>query len=177
MPVPTPAALLPTQAEVCASLDYNPDTGVFTRKVSRFQGKGKAGSVAGYVNPSGYRRIMVNNRGMWAHRLAWVISTGSWPEGEVDHINGERDDNRLANLRACTHAENRQNMRRPQRNSTSGVLGVSFDKSRGKWCAKIKVKAEGRNRTIGRYATLELASAAYLAAKAKMHPYQTLVPV
>ena len=164
---PTP---LPTQAEICAMLDYNPDTGVFIWKVSR--SSVKAGSVAGTIDGDGYRMIGFVRRRLGSHRIAWVISTGAWPIDQVDHINGIRDDNRIVNLREATDHQNQQNRRRAQRNSKSGFLGVCFHKDVGKWQAQIKI--DGKNKYLGLYATPELAHSAYLVAKAVFHPFQTI---
>lgn len=74
----------------------------------------------------------------FAHRLLWALEFGSWPDGEIDHINGSRTDNRISNLRCVTSLENARNLARP-RNNTSGVIGVSFRKSANKWYAYIRV--------------------------------------
>jgi len=171
MTLPTPIHLLPTAQELCALLDYDPDTGVLTWRVARGS-NAPAGGVAGCDRGDGYRRIEIDGRRIYAHRIAWAISIGEWPVSQIDHVNGIRDDNRLANLREATHAENHQNRRRSQRNSKSGFLGVHFRKNVGKWQAGINI---GRERKyLGLFATAELAHAAYLAAKADLHPFQTI---
>lgn len=86
--------------------------------------------------------------GYFAHRLLWALEFGSWPDDEIDHINGNRRDNRIINLRCVTRAENARNLRRPRRN-TSGVAGVSMRKATGQWYAYIR--AEGGMRSLGFY--------------------------
>ena len=140
------------------SLIYDKVTGVFSRK----------GKVAGWVNKNGYRYVSFNGRRKLAHRLAWEFVYGSAPNGEIDHINGNRDDNRIDNLRIATHQENAHNMATPPKHNTSGLLGVSYYKRDRCWSAYIKVN--GRKRHIGYYPTAELAHAAYVQAKNNMHP-------
>jgi hypothetical protein len=89
---------------------YCQDTGVFTPRVNRGSAGGKAGNVA----PSGYRRLHVDGRLHLEHRLAWLYMTGQWPARHIDHINRCRSDNRFANLRDVTQAENNRN-RAPRR--------------------------------------------------------------
>ncbi len=111
---------------------------------SRFSGK-----LAGNVGPLGYRRVNIANKFYTVHRLVWLMTHGEWPES-IDHINGVRDDNRLANLRAVSAAENARNSRAPT-NNTSGAVGVSWDKSIGKWFAYIGA-GRGTRRALGFFA-------------------------
>lgn len=151
-------------------LHYDADTGVFTRLVSR---KGfRAGGVAGSDN-NGYRIIVIDYKMYRSHRLAWLYMTGEWPRNDVDHINGTRNDNRFANLREATRSENMQNVRKAHSdNKSSGLLGVTFDKSQGKFMARIMLN--GKYRYIGRYITAQEAHHAYLAAKSQLHQFSTL---
>jgi hypothetical protein len=147
-------------------LDYDPATGVFTRRV-RTSHRIKCGDVAGTLRPDGYLKISLLNSGFLAHRLAWLYMTGKWPEHQIDHINGVRHDNRLANLRDVTPTHNQQNQRVAHvRNKSCGMLGVTLTKG-NKWQAQIS--AEGRHKHIGTYATPQEASEAYLTAKRKLH--------
>ena len=88
-------------------LKYIPTTGEFIRLVTR--PRAPKGSVAGTINGRGYRWIRVLNKRYQAHRLAWLFYYGEWPENEIDHINNDKDDNRITNLRDVTHGENQQN--------------------------------------------------------------------
>lgn len=150
-----------------AWLHYNADTGVFTWRVNR-RGRAKAGTVAGCSSHhAGYILICFNGTSYQAHRLAWLYVFGRWPTALLDHRNGIRDDNRIANLRECTQLENQQN-RAPQKQKRSGLpMGVS--PFRGKYRAQISLS--GKVRYLGTFDTRELAHAAYLAAKAKLHTF------
>ena len=106
-------------------------------------------------------------RNILAHRAAWAITKGKWPEHEIDHINRNRTDNRLGNLRETTHALVQQNVGL-RRDNTSGVTGVSWYKRMGKWRSRIVV--DGRYRTRW-FDTQEEAVKARLAMKAELHPF------
>lgn len=86
---------------------------------------------------NGYRIGAVGDRSLLAHRVIWAIVNGEWPEDQVDHINGDRQDNRLKNLRSVCRAENNKNSKRPCTN-TSGVVGVGWRPRQNKWLAQIK---------------------------------------
>ena len=163
----------PSIAVLKTLLSYDPETGHFTWLQDRARGKVKAGARAGtWSNSTGYIYIRVLDTSFGAHRLAFLFMTGETPPHDVDHINGVRDDNRWVNLRLATPGQNRQNRRSPQRTSSTGYLGVSFDKSRGKFFASIMVNRRQKN--LGRYATAEEAHAAYVRAKRELHPFGTL---
>lgn len=143
---------------------YDPETGLFTRRVSRRAGT-KAGDIAGGIKPSGYRVIWIGANHM-AHRLAWLYVHGVWPDGHIDHINQVKDDNRIANLRIATRSENMQN-RRMYKNNASGFRGVYWLKKHKRWTAKIV--ANGKKSYLGFYLTPEEAYAAYCKAAAELH--------
>lgn len=126
-------------------LSYDPETGVFRWLVSR-PGVA-AGSEAGTFTSEGYRQIALDRRSFRAHRIAFVLMTGQWPENEVDHVNGDRADNRWTNLRDVTCAENHRNRAIPA-NNTSGHMGVSFQD--GTWRASIF--CDGQYINLGRFA-------------------------
>lgn len=155
-------------------LRYDPETGILSWRVDRGKcGIGsRAGDSAGWPDKKGYLRAKVDGNDFMCHRLAWLYVHGRWPAKQIDHINGVRDDNRIANLRECSAGENQQNQRNPRRCGTSGFLGVSFKKHCKKWAAKIKVC--GKQKHIGYFSTPEEAHAAYLKAKAELHPFQTI---
>ncbi len=160
----------PTLERVSELLAYDPGTGILTRRVPR--GGQRAGAVAGNPNSWGYLLVGIDGRQYSAHRIAWLLTHGSWPGGEIDHINGDRTDNRIANLREATVSENQQNQRGPQANNASGYLGVYWNKQRRQWRACIRV--DGRTRHLGGHDTAEAAHAAYLAAKRALHPFGTI---
>ena len=151
-------------------IHYCQHTGVATWRIAR--GNVKAGAVVGWIDAKGYRRVEVDGRRFALHRLIWFWMRGEWPIGQVDHENGMRADNRWLNLRDVTHAVNQQNQRLPSANNTSGYLGVSWDKSRCKWVAQIRVNNHAR--ALGRFDSAENANLAYLDAKRKFHPGCTI---
>jgi hypothetical protein len=150
-------------------LDYNPETGIFTRLAHRCAAA-PAGSIAGYLNPDGYTWFMVDRETYLAHRLAWLYMTGNWPAGLIDHINGVKTDNRIENLRDVSMSVNKQNARKARsdcRNS-GGLAGAYLDRRYGgKWFSNITVS--GRRKHLGYFDTPEEAHAAYLEAKRRLH--------
>lgn len=88
------------------------------------------------ADANGYRKGQVMRKTLLAHRVAWAIYYGEWPEGEIDHINGDRADNRISNLRDVTKSENNKNAKRSRRNTT-GHIGVYWESLRNKWRADI----------------------------------------
>jgi hypothetical protein len=145
-------------------LSYDPATGEF-KWIGRLGTKAVIGSVAGTVSPKGYRVIFVKGQGYMAHRLAWLFITGSEPEDQIDHINGNRDDNRACNLRSVNNAVNCRNKAQPTRNNKSGIRGVH--ERNGKYVAAIGF--EGRKMVLGNYRTAEHAGEAYALAKRVLH--------
>lgn len=146
-------------------LDYDPKTGMLAWRVAR-SGTNGIGSIAGCVNENGYRRICIHGRRFLAHRLAWLYVHGVWPANEIDHINGVRRDNRLANLREATRSENKRNEGANTRN-TSGFKGVCWNKRERKWTAEIVVN--GKRSFLGLFSTPKAAHVAYCAAAKRLH--------
>lgn len=161
-----------TSERLRALLSYDPATGTFTRRISRC--RWRAGETAGAPN-RGYVQIKIDNVLHAAHRLAWLHTTGSWPTGDIDHIDGNRSNNAFANLRDVTRGINAQNLRRARRDSQSGLLGSFKKKDRkqkDRWQAQISLN--GVLHYIGIYDTAEEAHAAYVAAKRRMHVGNTI---
>lgn len=127
-----------TQNELKSVLHYDPKTGVFTWRDCHVNNAIKPDRTAGCINSWGYRIIAIRDVRYRAHRLAWLYTYGEWPKGQLDHINRNPDDNRIANLREATPQENQRNRWLPS-NNTSGYPGVVFNKSHGKWIASITV--------------------------------------
>jgi hypothetical protein len=121
-------------------------------------------SIVGSISRSGHRRIEIDGDRFQAHQLAWLLVHCEWPTGKIDHANGDPDDNRIANLRPATTAQNMQNSRRFSTNS-SGLKGVSFCRQTKRWRAKIVVN--GRAIHLGRFQSAEQAHDAYVAAARK----------
>jgi hypothetical protein len=159
--------IMPDLNYIKSILDYSPDSGIFTWKVSN-SNRVKVGDVAGclWVNTKNpehkYYKIKINGKRYMLHRLAYYYITGIDPaENEVDHINGNSLDNRFENLRIATHADNGKNQKKPKDN-TSGFKGVVWNKQKKKWQASIKVN--NKRIYLGCYNTSEEASAAYQSA-------------
>lgn len=150
-------------------LDYNPETGDFTWAKSRVGAK--KGSTAGTIRPDSYRSIFLMGYRYLAHRLAWLHYHGSWPTNQIDHISGDRSDNRIANLREATSSINNQNKRAARSdNKSTGLLGVF--KNGKRWSARVQFG--GTKHNAGIYDTPEEAHAAYIEAKRLMHPGCTI---
>lgn len=130
-------------------LRYSPKTGVFKWRKSRpgCSAGRKAGTIA-----NGYRQIEIDYKLFRAGRLAWLYQTGEWPEVLVDHIDGNRSNDKWPNLRAATYQENARN-RGPCKRNTSGKVGVHPIKSTGKWGAEIGLN--GRNVKLGSFECIE----------------------
>jgi hypothetical protein len=122
---------------------------------------------AGCKQPSGYVRLKISDKYFYAHRVAWAIHYGSWPLEQLDHINHDGLDNRIANLRPASQAENLKNKSR-YKNNASGVTGVSFHAGKAKWVVNINIG--GKQVEIGRFANKDDAIAARRDAE-KSHGY------
>lgn len=175
--------ILPTPKELRQLLRYEPETGKFfwkERPVEMFSGKSQpperihANWSARFLgkeaftstNQDGYKESHVRGKCLRAHRVAWAIYYGEWPKGEIDHINGVRDDNRIANLRDSEHCENMRNGLLRADNK-SGLKGVSWDSESNRWRAQIM--ANGKKKNLGRFDCPNAAHAAYCEAAKKYH--------
>lgn len=154
-----------TYDQISAALSYDPSTGLITRKASS-SSNARAGDTAGYKNQTGYVYLSVLGKSYKAHRIAWLLHYREWPSGEIDHVNGIKDDNRIVNLRDATRSENQHN-RPAYSTNTSGFKGVTWWKQNSKWRADIRIN--GKRYYLGMYATAELAHAAYSGAATVLH--------
>lgn len=154
-----------TQTLLKDHLSYDPQTGEFMWVLPTGR-RGVVGTLAGSAHVSGYVHIQILGRQYKAHRLAFLHMTGKWPSEEVDHINGDRANNKWSNLRESTRTGNNQN-RPMHRRNTSGVKGVSFDKKYQKWGVKVCVNSKQIN--LGYYDDLELADLVATEARNKYH--------
>ena len=150
-------------------LSYDKETGKFTWKVSR--GNVSAGTAAGVI-AEGRISIRVNGKIYRANRLAWFYVTGEWPNGEVDHIDGDSLNDKWTNLRDVSRQVNQQNQRKPLIRNESGLLGVSQNKHTGKFTARVSVNSQIH--WLGTYETPGLAHAAYIQGKRDLHEGCTL---
>lgn len=152
-------------------LHYDPDTGVFRWRVTLSQ-RNPAGRIAGCLHKRlGCLYIGVDGVSHKAHRLAWLYMVGRWPEKGIDHIDGDHANNRFANLREATQAENTQNLHAAHRDSSTGLLGVQR-RPCGTYFGALCVK--GRRFQTEPFPTPEQAHAAYLDLKAKHHPFAAI---
>ena len=138
-----------TQSQLQSIFTYDPFTGVvtWTHGVSNMP----ANSIAGCTNQSGYKVVTVEGKSFRLQRVIWILMFGHIPDGfYVDHINGNKLDNRLQNLRLATNSQNQQNRPAPK-NNTSGYRGVTWHKQANKWMARLCHNK--RRITIGFYDT------------------------
>jgi hypothetical protein len=154
---------MPSQARLRQLFDYDPGTGVLTRRAFRSP-NASVGKAVGSNLRNGYLNVQIDGRKYRVHRVIWVWVYGVVPDGDIDHVNCRRDDNRLTNLRLATRSQNNANTApRKKRLANSGFKGVYFDKSRGKWEARIN------GIHLGRYATKDEAIAIRVAAARDLH--------
>ena len=132
------------QEMLISQFAYNSNTGIFTRKTS--SGGKKQGTIAGTLRKDGYIEIRFNGKKELAHRLAWLYVNGKYPKQQLDHINHDRSDNSICNLRESDDCLNMKNKTR-YRNNSSGVCGVNWYKPSNKWNAQIQI--EGKKINLG----------------------------
>lgn len=150
--------------------DLTRETGLFVRLSDICNVK--AGRITGNRNTGGHIGFAIDRRMYLAHRLAWLYVHGSWPEGQIDHINGIRTDNRICNLRDVSRSINAQNVHGARKDNKLGLLGVCWREASKKFIAQIQVA--GKVRHLGMFRTAEDAHEAYLKAKRKYHPGCTI---
>lgn len=149
-----------TREMVLADLEYSPTTGEFISRHGR--PNAPRGSVAGTIREGGYRYVMIRTHQFQASHLAWLVLYGEWPTAQVDHINGEKSDNRACNLRLATPSQNKANTGK-YANNTSGFKGVY--RQGVTWRASVRVN--GHLHALGCFQTAEEAADAYAVAARK----------
>lgn len=154
-----------THKEALEILAYDGESGLLTWKI-RAKSTRPIGSLVGSLRKDGYLGTAIRGKHYLLHRLAWFWMTGEWPSHEIDHINGDKADNRWSNLRAATRHQNIQN-RGPHRDNSAGMKGVHFSKKEQKWVAQIY--AAGQRRRLGCFDCPAAASFAYQIAAEKFH--------
>lgn len=136
-------------------LSYDSESGVITWSNPK-NPRLKVGDEAGCIDQkSGYKKINFNYKSYLAHRVAWYLYYGEWPEGMIDHINRDRTDNKISNLRLASNRENLQN-------AVHYNKGATYEISSGKWLSQIHIN--GRNKKLGRFKSEIEAQEAYLQA-------------
>lgn len=150
-----------TKAEIARRIRYEPETGRFFWRVKVRGAKWEPDDEVVGTPCNGYRTIGVHRREHYLHRIAIFLSTGAWPRGDVDHIDHDKSNNRIKNLRNVDATSNMRNTKLPKTN-TSGHIGVSWNKRREKWVAQIKVN--NRNISIGYFDDIKKAAEARCAA-------------
>lgn len=138
-------------------VSYCPDSGCMIWRVPLSRNS-KVGHEVGSIGAKGYRMVGIDHRYYLVHRLAWLYHFGCWPSEFIDHINGDKSDNRIANLRAATNSQNLRNMPLTKRNK-SGVKGVCWHAKRRRWVAEIRVDTKLKH--IGYFSDLNEAARAY----------------
>lgn len=160
------SAQLLTADDVRELFDYDPVSGAFRWRSARRRPNLPADLTAGTRHSEGYRRVSVKGRLYYVHRLIWAYVHDRWPAEDIDHLNGDRSDNRLCNLREASRSLNNENIRTARSHSTSGMLGAHRTPW-GRWASSIRVR--GRILYLGCYDTANEAHQAYLSAKIKFH--------
>ena len=129
----------------------------------------KLNSIAGTKRKDGYIVISFNHKNYLAHRLAWFFINVCMPSFHLDHIDENKSNNKIENLKGCTTSENLQNVSNPPKNNKSGFIGVSWCKRTNKWRSTIKV--DKKQKFIGYFDNIEIAKEAYLSEKRKVHNF------
>ena len=149
-------------------LSYDPQAGVLRwKKNAGSYGRIKTGTTAGTLDPSGYVKINLDHTPRYAHRLAWLLHYGEFPTHQIDHINMDRADNRINNLRKATNAQNSRNRGAQSNNKSTGVKGVRFIEKYGLYVVSITVDGIAHNR--GCFRNIKDAAAEYERAAQELH--------
>jgi len=156
--------------EVVTHLQYSPSTGILIRLKSKSK-RVKPGDIAGYIRKDGYVGLSLLCNEYLAHRIAWLLYYKEWPTDEVDHIDGNRANNKINNLRLSNRYDNNRNRHGPTKANKLGVLGVHQHTS-GRYVARVRHK--GESLYVGIFDSPEEAHAAYLEKKRELHPSFTL---
>lgn len=162
-----------TQEYLKSILEYNTETGDFTRLVT-VSPNAQMGVIAGSLDGYGYIIIGINKISYKAHRLAWLYVTGKWPKFEIDHIEGINipNFNKFSNLRDIKQMKNILNTQKIREDNTSGIRGISFYKTTGRYVAQIQVN--NKKIHLGYFFTAEEASDAYERAKLFYHKIEEI---
>lgn len=152
-------------------LSYDPTNGEF-RWRKNLKGTARLGALAGGKNHADYRRVRLDGVDLLLHRCAWAFHHNEWPTHILDHINGDRSDNRICNLRLSNNVQNMQNRRLSTSHNATHLLGAHKTRNPAKFRAKITV--DGRQIVLGVFDTAIEAHQVYVEAKRVMHPGCTI---
>jgi len=159
----------PSISKLTELLAYDPHTGKVTWRSNRYgyrkSLRAAKGDEAGTILSLGYRSIQVDGVGLLIHRVAWALHYGEWPNGDVDHVNMDKLDNRIVNLRIASRAQNMSNRSHTKRN-TLKAKGVELTRT-GRYA--VKIWKNYKRYHIGTFDTLDDAKAAYLAKAKELH--------
>ena len=154
---------LPPIEELKELFHYEPDTGLFRWKFSR--GGAEANSVAGSLHSKGYIDVTINEKHFKAHRLAWALYYNQDPGGmQIDHIDKNKSNNKITNLRLASHRGNKANSG-PKKNNKLGVKGIYYKNDK----FRATIKKNGKTCHLGYYDTIEEASDVYCAAAEELY--------
>lgn len=162
--MPLKPSPLPPIEIVSSLFDCDFKTGIVRNRISRTTRV--AGERSDRTFRSAYRVVSIGGHLFNAHRVIWAIANGRDTKNYIDHKNGNKDDNRLENLRECTHAQNMRN-KRSYSNNTSGSCGVHKRKDNGKWRAFVSVS--GKRTNLGQFETFEEADVAAKRGRIEKH--------
>ena len=162
--------MLVTQNLLKEFVSYNPESGVFIW-LKGYNNR-NVGKVAGMIDCEGYRCIKFKGRIFRAHHLAWMYMHGEFPNSVMDHVDGNRANNAIANLRVVTFAGNSQNQKIAHKDGKYGLLGV--DKLSHRKLFRARIATNGKRVTLGYFKTSEEAHEAYVEAKRKLHKTCTI---
>lgn len=158
---------LPTREQLLEAFAYEPETGVFTRANNPGR-RWKPGQICGATGANGYVYLSLRGMRFLSHRAAWLMVIGEVPANDIDHINGDRSDNRIDNLRILSRSKNCSNNAEIH-HATGRSVGGFFNIQAGKWQARIRI--DGRSKHLGFFESQGEANAAYRLAKAIHHPH------
>jgi hypothetical protein len=149
-------------------LNYDPETGIFTRRIDLHKGRHKAGQRTGTQN-NRFRFQWIDDRPYLEHRIAWFWMTGNWPKHQIDHKNLNAFDNRWANLREATVSQNAMNRKGRSKSGAKGVYFIADKNKCGSKPWRVHIMKEGKRHYIGLFSTLDEAKAAHAVAATRLH--------
>ena len=153
---------LKTSEQANQAWEYDAITGVLHRKKISTSTQG----VAGCLRNDGYINVKYKGTSYLAHRVVWLIMTGHWPVDKLDHIDGNKTNNRIDNLRECSQAQNTCN-KKLGKDNTSGIKGIHWSKACKKWLVQLSI--DGKKKYFGVYEDKELAELVAIEARDKYH--------